>query len=290
MKISEQCLPCLVSQVIRVANIIDAQDRDTLYRKIFSYMGSLDFSATSPQVVGDTFRMLKEHTGNSDPYRALRRKYNEMFIKKVGELDSVIKTVEEAVKLAILGNIVDFGPMHENVERDAQALFEKAESLSLFSDDRAQLVKELASAKTLLYLGDNCGEICLDMLLIKRIRENYPSLKIYFAVRGEPIINDNIEEDAYFVGMDRYAEIISNGGHYPGTELDCAGDTFLSVYKNADIIISKGQGNFESLSERTENIYFLLMTKCPTIAKRAGTPEKALICRKNPLFLPEERK
>lgn len=281
MKISEQCLPCLVSQVIKVANITGAQDRDSLYRKVFSYMGSLDFSATSPQVVGNTFRMLKEHTGNPDPYKALRRKYNEMFLKTAAELDARTESIEDAVKLAILGNIVDFGPMHENVEQDAQALFEKADSLSLFVDDRAQLVKELESAKSLLYLGDNCGEICLDMLLIKRIRENYPALKIYFAVRGEAIINDNIEEDAYFVGMDRYAEIISNGGYYPGTELDHAGEAFLSVYKNADIIISKGQGNFESLSEREENIYFMLMTKCPTIAKRAGTPEKALICRKN---------
>jgi len=289
MKISEQCLPCLVSQVIRVANIIDARDRDSLYRKVFSYMGSLDFSATSPQVVGDTFRMLKEHTQNPDPYKALRRKYNEMFIKKADELDARVRSIEEAVKLAILGNIVDFGPMHENVEQDAQALFEKAESLQLYVDDREKLVKELESAKTLLYLGDNCGEICLDMLLIKRIRECCPELKIYFAVRGEPIINDNIEEDAYFVGMDRYAEIISNGGHYPGTELGCAGEDFLAVYKNADIIISKGQGNFESLSERAENIYFLLMTKCPTIAKRAGTPEKALICRKNPLYQEEHR-
>ena len=86
MKISEQCLPCLISQVIKVANIIDAHDRDELYRRVFSYMGALDFSARSPQVVGDTFRMLKEHTGNPDPYKALRRHYTEMFMKKAAEL------------------------------------------------------------------------------------------------------------------------------------------------------------------------------------------------------------
>ena len=124
------------------------------------------------------------------------------------------------------------------------------------------------------------GEICLDRLLLKQIKKVNPALSIYFAVRGAPVINDSIEADAYQVGIDEYATIISNGDDSLGTVLSRTSKEFNMIYNQSDIIISKGQANYESLSEAEENIYFLLMSKCDVIAKDIGVPSGSLICMK----------
>lgn len=137
---------------------------------------------------------------------------------------------------------------------------------------------DIKKAKTILYLGDNCGEICLDKLLLKRIKQLNPSLKIYFGVRGKPVVNDSIESDAYEVGIDEYASIISNGDNSLGTILSRTSAQFNQIYQNCDFVIAKGQANFESLSEENKKIYFLLMVKCDVIAKYINVPEKSLVC------------
>ena len=126
-------------------------------------------------------------------------------------------------------------------------------------DDSHILYNDIINANTLLYLGDNCGEIVLDKLLIKRIKMINPSIDIYFAVRGDNVVNDNIEEDAYYVKMDEYAHIINNGDDSLGTVLQRTSNDFKYIYNNADIVISKGQANYESLSDEKKNIYFYVV-------------------------------
>jgi len=280
MKINEQCLPCLVNQAVKTANIMNASNREELYKKIFAEMSKIDFSKTNPEIVGENYRMIKEHTGCADPYKETKKYYNQLFFSKFDEYDEKIHSLEDAVKYAIVANIIDFNPVHSQVEEDIKHFFNNIDEFELAVNDVAALENDILKADSILYLGDNCGEICFDKLLIKRIKAINPNCKLYFGVRGEAVVNDNTEEDAYLVGMDEYATIISNGDYALGTVLSRVSEEFREIYNKADVVIAKGQANFESLSEEKKKIYFLLMTKCKVIADNIGVKEKSLVCLK----------
>ena len=167
------------------------------------------------------------------------------------------------------------------MEEDIKKYFSMIDTLEFTINDTDRLLEDIRCAKSILYLGDNCGEICFDKLLIKKIRELNSKCRMYFGVRGEAVVNDNTEEDAYFVGIEEVATIISNGDYSLGTVLERTSAEFLKIYQEADVIIAKGQANYESLSEEKKNIYFLLMTKCKVIAENMGVKEKSLVCMKN---------
>ena len=281
MKINEQCLACLVNQSVKTANMVGAKNREELYKKIFSHMSNLDFSKTNPEIVGENYRLIKEHIGCEDPYRETKRYYNRFFLEQMDTFEKKVHTLEEAVKYAIVANIIDFNPVHSNVDEDIKTYFQAINTLELTINDTENLLGDIRDANSLLYLGDNCGEICFDKLLIKKIKEIKPNCRIYFGVRGEAVVNDNTEEDAYFVGMDEVATIISNGDYSLGTILPKTSTEFQRIFQEADVVIAKGQANYESLSDERKDIYFLLMTKCKVIAENIGVKEKALVCLKS---------
>jgi damage-control phosphatase, subfamily I len=285
MRIHDKCLPCMVSQVIKVANIIGADQKEVLFREVFTYLSKMDFETTTPEIIGEVFGIIKKHTNNPDPYKETRNYYNTMFLKLLPEFERKIEQAENsfqlAVRYAIVGNIIDFNPIHNTLLEEIFDYFEKMEQLELAIDDSKKLMEDITNAKILLYLGDNCGEICMDKILLKKIKEQNPNVKILFGVRGKPVVNDSIAEDAYAVGIDEYAEVIDNGDGSLGTVLNRTSTEFKEVYKKADVVIAKGQANYECLSEENKNIYFLLMTKCDVIANDIGVPEKKMICMKN---------
>ena len=281
MKINEQCLACLVNQAVKIANMTGTDSREDLYRKIFSHMSQIDFSKTNPEIIGENYRLIKEHIGCADPYRETKRYYNRLFLEGMRNYEPKIRTIEDAVKYAIVANIIDFNPVHGNVEEDIKTYFSGMDKLELTLDDTDKLKTDIKKAKSILYLGDNCGEICFDKLLIRKMKELNLECHIYFGVRGEAVVNDNTEEDAYFVGMDEVAEIISNGDYSLGTVLPRTSAAFQKIYQDADVVIAKGQANYESMSEEKKNIYFLLMTKCKVIAEYIGVAEKSSVCMKN---------
>ncbi len=280
MKINEQCLPCLISQAVRTANLVKADNREELYREIFRRMGQLDFSKTNPQIAGENYRLLKRHIGCDDPYRETKTYYNRYFLEHMDLFEHRMHTTEEIVKYAIAANIIDFNPIHENVDEDIRTFFADMENIPLTINDVEPLLEDVQKANSILYLGDNCGEICFDKLLVRRIKMMRPKCRIYFGVRGEAVVNDNTKEDACFVGMDRYAEIISNGDDSLGTVLSRTSEEFREIYEKADVVIAKGQANYESLSEENKNIYFLLVVKCQVMAQYLGVKEKSFVCRK----------
>ena len=285
MKMHHECLPCLVNQIVKVAKMTNASNTDKLYQNVFHYLSEMDFHQTNPEIIGATFRLLKEHIGNDDPYKQLRHYYNQLFLKELSsfeqKIDSSHNPFIEAMKYAIIGNIIDFNPMHNQNIEDIMQWFEKINKYQFTIDDSEQCIYDLKQAKTLLYLGDNCGEICLDLLFIKKIKELNPQLHIYFGVRGSAVVNDSIEEDAYLIGMNQYADIISNGDDSLGTILPRTSLEFQQIYHQSDVVICKGQANYESLSEDVkQSIYFLLMVKCDVIARDIGVKQKSLVCLK----------
>lgn len=278
MKINERCLPCLVNQVVKITQITNSINNEELYRKVFAYLSEIDFEKTNPEIIGQVFKLVKAYLHNDDPYQSIRKNYNDLFLNQLEKLEKKIIDFESAVTYAIAGNIIDFSPIHQDEHLDVLSFFERIDHYQYSIHDIEQLYKDITKSKQLLYIGDNCGEICLDLLLIKYIKKINPSLHICFATRGEPVVNDSIEEDAYYVGMDRYATIIHNGDCSLGTVLNRTSDAFLNVYDTSDLIIAKGQANYESLSEEKKNIYFLLMVKCLVIAEYLKVPEKTFVC------------
>ena len=278
MKINEKCLPCLINQVIKVANITNCSNRDDLYHQVFEQLSKIDFNKSNPEIIGMIFELVKKHLNNEDPYQEIRQYYNNLFLQSYDDFDKKINSFKTAIKYAIIGNIIDFSPINHHEITKIDDWFDNIDNLSLTIDHVDKLINDIKKAKTILYLGDNCGEICLDKLLLKRIKQLNPSLKIYFGVRGKPVVNDSIESDAYEVDIDEYASIISNGDNSLGTILSRTSAQFNQIYQNCDFVIAKGQANFESLSEENKKIYFLLMVKCGVIAKYINVPEKSLVC------------
>lgn len=278
MKINEKCLPCLINQVVKVANITNCSNRDDLYHQVFEQLSKIDFNKSNPEIIGMIFELVKKHLNNEDPYQEIRQYYNNLFLQSYDDFDKKINSFKTAIKYAIIGNIIDFSPINNQEITKIDDWFDNIDNLSLTIDHVDKLINDIKKAKTILYLGDNCGEICLDKLLLKRIKQLNPSLKIYFGVRGKPVVNDSIESDAYEVGIDEYASIISNGDNSLGTILSRTSAQFNQIYQNCDFVIAKGQANFESLSEENKKIYFLLMVKCGVIAKYINVPEKSLVC------------
>ena len=286
MRIHDKCIPCTVNQAIKVADMAGLKEKDDLLRNVFTYLSKVDYkSTTTPELVGEIFSLLKTETGNDDPDQETRSRYNKMFLEQIPQLEQEINESAnpflESIKYAIIGNIIDFNPIHDLSLADIESCFAKLKEESLELDDSALLFQEINKANTLLYLGDNCGEICLDKILIKKIKEINPLCHVFFATRGAAVVNDSVEADAYTVGMDAYATILSNGDYSLGTVLPRTSREFQEVYHNADIVIAKGQANYECLSEEKKNIFFLLMTKCKVIADDIGVPEMKMICMKN---------
>ncbi|MDR1771679.1 MAG: ARMT1-like domain-containing protein [Hungatella sp.] len=285
MRLHDKCLPCVVNQVIKVANITGINTKEELLREVFTYLSKMSFDETTPEIIGEIFDMIKRYTNNPDPYKETRNYYNNLFMELLPEFERKIEQAENpfmlAIRYAIVGNIIDFNPIHNTLLEDIYDCFEKMEQLELAINDSHALMKDISNAGTLLYLGDNCGEICMDKILLKKIKELNPNVKLLFGVRGKPVVNDSISEDAYSIGIDEYAEVVDNGDGSLGTVLNRTSPVFKDVYNKADVVIAKGQANYECLSEENKNIYFLLMTKCDVIAKDIGVEEKKMICMKN---------
>lgn len=289
MRIHDKCLPCIVNQAIKTSDITGVKNKENLLREVFAYLSRIDFEATTPEIIGDIFAMIKVHTDHPDPYRDTRNYYNHLFLQLLPDFEKKIEESDipflTAVRYAIVGNIIDFNPIHNTLLEDIYSTFEQLEQSKLAIDDSQLLMEDIRNADKLLYLGDNCGEICLDKLLLKKIKELNPHAVLYFGVRGKPVVNDSVAEDAYTIGIDEYARIIDNGDGSLGTVLHRTSPEFKEIYDKAEVVIAKGQANYECLSEENKNIYFLLMTKCDVIAKDIGVAEKKMICKRSKFMM-----
>lgn len=282
MQINEKCLPCLVNQVVRVANMAGVQDRHALYHKFFACLAQADFTRSNPELLGEFFRLVKSALNNPDPYHELKLHYDRMFLALLPQFRQRIASARdpfaEAVKYAVAGNLIDFSPLHAITEEQALRAFDSLEEKTLPPESIAQLRADIRQAKTILYIGDNCGEVCLDRLLLEHIRQENPAAQLFFGVRGAPIVNDALEEDARIAGIAQLACIVSNGDDCQGTVLARTSERFQRIYADADVILSKGQANFESLSEDEGNVYFLMTVKCDVISSYTGVPAGSMVC------------
>jgi hypothetical protein len=270
MKIHAECFPCLLRQALQVARITQCSEGQQLrvLQAVSSVIAGLDVQKSPPANARAVYDKIAEITGCEDPYADHKRLSNQQALKILSGLRQEIQGSDDellsAVRFAIAGNIIDYGASeHFNIE----AALERSRSERLAVDHYHQFsetVMRLKKGGKVLYLADNCGEIVYDSLLIEYLYQRGFALTV--AVKDGPIINDALMEDALFAGLDRYGQIISNGGRFPGTELGECAPQFVENFWAADMVIAKGQGNFESLSEVDRDIFFLLTVKCPVAA------------------------
>jgi len=273
------CIPCFVRQVLDSVRMTtdDMRLQEKVLREALHMASEMDLSQSPPAMAQKIHRLIRETTGINDLYLEVKNRFNKLSLQMYPELkqriDASVDPVETAVRLAIAGNIIDFG-VNANVE-PGQVERTIAESLTDPLDRQSlETFKDAVSrAKKILYLGDNAGEIVFDRLLIEQL----PYDKITFVVKGGPILNDAVMEDAQIVGLTDVVEVIDNGFDAPGTVLEDCSEAFRRRFDESDLVISKGQGNCETLSDVDKNIFFLVRPKCNVLARHLGREIGSLV-------------
>lgn len=288
MNLNLECIVCNIRQVLTVTDLLklDAATKEIIMRDVLGYLHSADYKRSNPEVIRGTWDIITSHTKDKNPYREIKYFYNTELNNITAKIRTLIEQSHDkfdtALKIAITANLIDFAANHTFDEAMLLQKIATANEQQLSIDDSKALYKSLKSADTLLYLGDNCGEIVLDKIFIEYIKVTYPNIKVYFGVRGEPIVNDVTLDDADMVRMQEVAEVISNGDSSLGTVIERTTSDFRDVFYQADVIIAKGQGNFESLSEiDCGNIFFLFMAKCDAVSGLLHIPKLSIVCAQN---------
>lgn len=266
------CVPCAIRQVLDSVRMItkDEAVHERVLRESLGMWQTADLHLSPPAIAQKTHQLVRRLTGATDPYLEVKNRYNRFALEMYPELRERVENsadpFETAVRLAIAGNIIDFG-VNSTVEPHTVR-----ESIlrSLTDPIDAQAVRRLhdavARARDILYLGDNTGEIVFDRLLIERM----PAEKVTFVVRGGPILNDALMEDAQIAGITDLVEVIDNGSDAPGTIPETCSEVFRRRFAEADLMIAKGQGNFESFPETDTNVFFLFRPKCAVLSRHLG--------------------
>ncbi len=250
---------------------MDTVVHEQAVRDVLTFAAKMDLNQSPPVVAQRIHRRLREILGVADPYRNAKDRFNRMALDLLPKLSAQIKTATDplamAIRLAIAGNVIDLGVNGNITESEARHAMMNAMS-EPFYGDLDEFRRTISDAKDILYLGDNAGEIVFDGLLLEHLKTRVD--RITFVVRGRPILNDVIMRDAEFAGILNLVEVIDNGSDAPGTILDDCSDSFHRRFNKADLIIAKGQGNFETLSDVNADIFFLFKAKCPVIATQVG--------------------
>jgi uncharacterized protein with ATP-grasp and redox domains len=285
MKTAFECIPCFVRQAFEAVemSVGNGEVREPLMRRLLHEIAEADWSVMPVTVAQRMQRIVREVTGVADPYRALKDRMNHTALELLPALSEAMRhqhnPQEAVVRLAVAGNLLDAGSKNRLDPHELEDHLKTIWDLPL-AGDPADLFAAAAEADQILYLADNAGEIVFDKLLIEAL----PTGKTTVAVRGTPVINDATLEDAKVAGIDKVATVITNGSDIPGTLIDECSDSFRKQFDQADLIISKGQGNYETLSESTRNIYFLLTVKCPVIGQDIGAPVGTMVCNRGKLL------
>jgi damage-control phosphatase, subfamily I len=279
MKLKLECIACILKQIIE-AGRMSTDDESVIRRVINTYatiIPDLDLNETAPQVTERMHALIRKEAGEEDPYREYKEKHIKLALEHYHVVKKIIEesddTVEAAVMMAATGNSIDAGL---NMQVDLKEVIESGVSNGFYLNDFPIFKEKLEKAENILIVADNSGEGVFDKLLIEELNNKY-RLNIYYAVRSRPVLNDITLKEARYIGLDQVCHLIDSGCKAPGMLIDMASEEFMRAFRNADIVISKGQGNYEGLSETERAIFYLLKAKCLVIAREFGVPEGVII-------------
>jgi hypothetical protein len=245
--------------------------REELLRKFLHEIAGMDFDQPPPAVAQRVHRALRRESGVDDPYRDAKDRFTAMALDLLPSLEERVESSADpfgaAVRLAIAGNVIDLGVNGDLTEEEALRTMNSALDFPVAGDLDA-LALAVRPARHILYLADNAGEIVFDRPLIRAL----PPGRVTVAVRGAPVINDAVARDAIAAGIPEIARLIDNGSDAPGTILADCSDEFRSEFENAEVIIAKGQGNYETLCDENAPLFFLFKVKCQSVARHCALP------------------
>ena len=274
MKFTLDCVPCIIKQAVEAPKLFDANDeqRKQIVIEAAAAVADFDFSRTPPEMGGELNRIIERVLGVTDPYAKQKKASNEMALELLPQLRQLVESAADpfttALRIAIAGNVIDFGIPEMLADDGSRRAFDEALTRYLHQPTGPGTIDRLREAadqaRDILYLCDNTGEIVVDRLLIEQL----PPGRVTAVVRGGPAINDALMADAIVAGIDQVAEIIDSGVAIPGTPLAQCPAQFVERIRSADLIISKGQGNYETMSHERGPIFFALMAKCPVVARQ----------------------
>lgn len=275
-----ECIPCFVRQASEALtqSIGDVEDRECVMRKLLGEIAAADWSGTPPAMAQRLYRTIRELAGNADPYKVIKKEMNCMAEGMMCRLRKLMAESasprEDAVRLAIVGNLLDSGA---KTMLSAKDLLQHLTSMMAqpLNGDPLSLFRDAAHSTSILYLADNAGEIYFDRLLIEML----PLSKITVVVRGSPTVNDATMKDAVAAGITEIVPVIGNGSDAPGTIIEDCSKEFRRLFEYSDFIIAKGQGNYETLSECKKRICFLLTVKCQVISDHIGAPVGSMVVK-----------
>jgi len=276
------CIPCMLRQALDAVRLVtdDEATHEQVLRDLLRAASEMDLGQSPPAMGQHIHRRIRQLTGNDDPYKSIKKHSNRLALKLYPELKCNVEQsgdpLQTAARLAIAGNVIDFGVNSHLDDSYVRDTVEQSLSAQMDADALKEFREAIYEAKDILYLGDNAGEVVFDRLLI----EQMPRRKVTFVVRGAPTINDATMADAVVTGLRDLVEVIDNGSDAPGTILEDCSPAFKKRFDAADLIVAKGQGNYETLSDVPKDIFFLLKAKCPVIASHIGCEVGSFVLRR----------
>ncbi len=272
MKTTTDCIPCFISHSLNVAKMTSSnpEHHREILRKTLSLATDLDFNEAPPAMAKKIHALIRQITGIEDSYVRIKDESTAFALEMLPflrhEVEKSEHPFETAVRLVIAGNIIDFGTDHDFKLDSVHQIIADSLKQHIDLESIGLLERKIASAGKILYIADNCGEIVFDRLLIEPNRK-----KITLAVRGKPILNDATRREAILSGLDKIVDIIDTGDAVPGVIIENCSSEFQRHFAEADLILSKGQGNFETMMETDRPIFFLFKAKCQVIANLLNT-------------------
>ncbi|MGN0418774.1 damage-control phosphatase ARMT1 family protein [Anaerostipes faecalis] len=278
VKLNSQCIRCLVKkQMENFDNNIAENQKVQYMQEVLKIIAQAGPSEGGPVISGRIFELQKRMFGEKVDYKPIKHRYNQMMLDMEYEISQKIENSEDplkqALKYAMTGNYIDFGALSNVDNEKLMELLEQAGKNAVSQEEYQALREDLKRGGKLVYLTDNCGEVVLDKLLIKQLKKEYPDFDITVIVRGQEVLNDATMEDAKQIGMTDIVKVIGNGSDIAGTYEEEISREALDMINQADVIIAKGQGNFETLWGCGRNIYYMFLCKCELFTERFGVKQ-----------------
>lgn len=277
IRLHPECIRCMMDkQLARCPHDAPKEVQLDYMQKVLSIAANARRDQGAPVILSEFHRLQRDMFGICKDFTDIKKKFNALMMDFEPEMqrriDASERPLETAIQYAMIGNYIDFGAKHEVMEDQLSDLLSKPESYELPEEVYQALTADLQKAGRVAYLTDNCGEIVMDKLFIRAIQKAYPQVQVTVIVRGEPVSNDVTIEDAREVGLTDIARVIGNGNGVAGTHMDALCPEARDAMETADVLISKGQANFETLNGCGLNVYYVFMCKCEMFAKRFNVP------------------
>jgi uncharacterized protein with ATP-grasp and redox domains len=278
MKTYLDCLPCMLRQALEAARMADAdvEQQRAVLNRVMELLIGVSVDSTPAETGYHVHRIVREITGDRDPYRLVKEEATRHALQLVPCLREIVARandpLEQAVRIAIAGNIIDLAP---GIQFTLEATLERVLHQPFAINDLGALRQALSQTESVLYLADNAGETVFDRVLIETLEQ-----PVIYAVKGGPTLNDATWEDAVAAGIGEVAEIVSTGSDAPGTVFESCSQAFRQLYDEAEVIIAKGQANHEALGEGDHRLFFLLQVKCPVLGREIGVEPGSIVLQR----------